>query len=89
MNKQESAPKTGDIGMRRKVYEIVLYDVPEIATTLNISKLTVLNYIKRGKLKAQKIGRRWWISQSNLEDFLNAKQENLKRLENQKRADKE
>lgn len=61
--------------MRRRVYGFVLYDVPEIAKTLNISKLTVLSYIKRGKLKAQKIGRRWWASDENLKNFVNAKQE--------------
>lgn len=41
--------------------------VSEAALLLGISKVQVINRIKRGKLKAKKVGRQWMISRSSLE----------------------
>ena len=41
--------------------------VKEAATFLNVSELTIRNYIKRGFIKAERIGARILISRVNLE----------------------
>lgn len=44
--------------------------VREAAGILNVSELTVRNYIKRGLIKAERIGNRIFINRSKLEDSL-------------------
>lgn len=44
--------------------------VKEVATHLNVSELTVRNYIAKGFIKAEKIGRRVIINAEALEDSL-------------------
>lgn len=46
------------------------YTVIEAANMLNCTPQTVRTYIKRGKLKAQRIGRPVFISEINLKEFL-------------------
>ncbi|NEW80120.1 MAG: helix-turn-helix domain-containing protein [Gelidibacter sp.] len=46
------------------------YDVSEVSKILNVSNLTVYNYIKKGTLPAIKIGRKFQISRLSLEDAL-------------------
>jgi len=41
--------------------------VSEAAKLLGISNAQVINRIKRGKLKAKKLGRQWMISRASLE----------------------
>lgn len=50
---------------------VVLYNLAEVAAILKISERTAYQYIKDGKLKAQKIGTHWKISEGNLKAFLN------------------
>ena len=47
-----------------------LYRPEEIADMLKITRRTVYSYIRAGKLHAVKIGQYWYISQQNLEAFL-------------------
>ena len=43
------------------------YSLKDIQEKLQISKVTALRLVNSDKLKAQKIGRQWWI---NEEDFI-------------------
>ena len=45
--------------------------VKEAAARLNVTELTVRNYIKRGLVKASKVGRRIVINLESLENSLN------------------
>lgn len=47
------------------------YTIKETALELKVSTLTVRNYIEKGILKANKIGRRVLISSESLEQSLN------------------
>lgn len=49
----------------------VNYTVKEVAETLNVTELTVRNYIIKGFIKADKIGRRVLISREELDKALN------------------
>ena len=39
-----------------------VYNLDEVANILKINKATVRAYIKKGKLKARKVGGRWMIT---------------------------
>lgn len=43
-----------------------IYTVDESTKILNVSYQTVRTYIKTGLLKAQKIGRRWYIPEDSI-----------------------
>lgn len=51
--------------------EIKLYSLKDLVELLKVTERTLHNYIKSGKLKGQKIGGRWQISEANLQKFLN------------------
>lgn len=48
-----------------------MYTLRDLAKILNLTERTMHNYIKSGKLKGQKIGGKWQISETNLTKFLN------------------
>jgi len=51
--------------------EIKMYSLKDLAQLLKVTERTLHNYIKSGKLKGQKIGGKWQISESNLRKFVN------------------
>ena len=51
--------------------EIELLKVEDIANTLDVSLETIRRYMRTGKLKAQKIGRRYYVSKDSFKDFVN------------------
>ena len=46
------------------------YSPEDIAAMLRVTRRTVYNYMKTGKLHAVKIGKYWHISQESLDAFL-------------------
>jgi excisionase family DNA binding protein len=42
----------------------------QVAERLQISRWTVMDYLRSGKLKGHKVGRLWRIKEQDLEDFL-------------------
>ncbi len=46
------------------------YDVQEAAELLKLTPQSVRAYIRSGKIKAQKVGTRYHIAESNLQAFL-------------------
>lgn len=53
-----------------KIDDIKAYDVQEVAEMLHISAQTVRAYIKQGKLKAQKTGNKYVITEETLKAFI-------------------
>ena len=51
--------------------EIELLRVDDLVKTLGIHRETVRRYIRAGKLKARKIGRRYYVSKDSLKEFVN------------------
>ncbi len=47
------------------------YLVEELANALRVSNMTIYRYIKRGKIKAHKIGKEFRIGKKEFQDFLN------------------
>ena len=54
--------------------EIELLKVEDIGKTLDVSLETIRRYIRTGKLKAQKIGQRYYVSKDNFKAFANGGQ---------------
>jgi excisionase family DNA binding protein len=52
---------------------IYQYSLKDIQEKLQISKVTALKLVQSGKIKAQKIGRRWWVNEEDLVAFLEGK----------------
>jgi len=50
--------------------EIQLYTVDEIAKILQAHTVTIRRYIREGKIKAQKIGKRYYVTKENLKAFV-------------------
>ena len=51
--------------------ELKLYTLKDVAELLKVTQRTLLTYLKEGKLKGQKIGGKWIISEENLHKFIN------------------
>jgi|AntAceMinimDraft_16_1070373.scaffolds.fasta_scaffold183665_2 excisionase family DNA binding protein len=46
------------------------YTMGEVAEILKITKPTIKNYIKKGKIKGEKIFGKWCVSENNLRKYL-------------------
>jgi len=62
--------KGGLKGMVIKIGKNKFYNVETLAKMLFIPKETVRLYIRRGRIRALKIGKRYLISEENLQKFL-------------------
>jgi len=49
------------------------YSLADIQEKLQISRVTALKLLQSGKIRAQKIGRKWWVNENDLVDFLERK----------------
>ena len=50
--------------------EIKVYTIEEVAELLHTTRRTLYTYLKAGKLKAVKMGRKWIITEENLKEFI-------------------
>ncbi len=48
-----------------------LYTLTEVEPILGVSHRTLLDYVRKGKIKAVKIGGKWKVSEENLKAFIN------------------
>lgn len=46
------------------------YDVQETAELINLTAKSVRDYIKAGKIRAQRVGNRYYIAEENIQSFL-------------------
>jgi len=51
--------------------DITVYTLQEVEEILSVTRRTIYNWIKSGKLHAVKIGNQWRVKQEDLETFLN------------------
>lgn len=54
-----------------QIGDITLYSVLDLAYKLNVTTVTIRNYLKQGKLEGQKVMGRWFISEEDVIKFLN------------------
>jgi excisionase family DNA binding protein len=56
--------------MATEIEGIKFYTIPETAEALKVTPQTIRSYIKKGRMKAQRIGRPILITEGNLKEFL-------------------
>ena len=52
--------------------DIKIYSLKEASKILGVTERTFHNYIKAGRVKVQKIGGKWIITEENLRKFIKA-----------------
>ncbi|MCC0655968.1 helix-turn-helix domain-containing protein [Clostridioides sp. ES-S-0123-01] len=52
------------------------YTIDQVANILEMHHKTIRKFIKDGKLKANKVGKQWRVSQEDLNSFMDVKSEN-------------
>lgn len=57
--------------MGKETLGIKMYSIKEVAQILNVTHRTLSAYLIDGRIKGQKIGNKWHISEQNLKNFLN------------------
>ncbi len=55
-----------------KLDNLVLYSILELSQKLGITGATLRAYVKAGKLRGQKMGTKWFVSEESLREFFNA-----------------
>ena len=53
-----------------KLANTIVYDMHEAAAMLHCHENTIARYIKAGTLRAQKVGRKWYITDKTLAEML-------------------
>ena len=48
---------------------LVLYNLQELSKKLDVHIVTLKSYIKKGRIKAQKVGGKWYVSEDSLREF--------------------
>ena len=56
--------------MATEIEGITFYTIPETASALKVTPQTVRTWIKKGRIKSQRIGRPILITENNLREFL-------------------
>lgn len=57
--------------MPKQIGAIKLYEVEDLVKALAMSRETVRSYLKAGRLRGQKFGKRWFVSEESLHEFFN------------------
>jgi len=52
--------------MPTKIKDKILYSVPELSEMLNVTTVTIRNYLRQEKLKGQKVSGKWFISDGDV-----------------------
>jgi len=55
--------------MAIKLGDLTFFDVMELSKKFSINPVTVRSYMRSGKLKGRKIGRKWYLSEEALRDY--------------------
>jgi len=55
--------------MPKKVGDITLFTILELSKKLGITTATLRTYIKQGRIKGQKFGGKWYVSENSLKLF--------------------
>ena len=52
-----------------KIGSLVVHDLEEISEKFGVHSNTLRTYIKGGKLRGQKMGTKWYVSEESLREF--------------------
>jgi len=52
-----------------KLGDLHLFDVQELSKKFGVNPVTVRGYMRSGRLKGRKIGRKWYLTEEALRDY--------------------
>jgi predicted site-specific integrase-resolvase len=52
--------------------DIKLYNLKELTDKLDVTIVTLRNYINEGKLKGRKMGGKWFVTEDSLKEYFNS-----------------
>lgn len=58
--------------------DIDVYTLEELTTLLQVTRRSLYNWIKDGKLKAFRVGRQWRVTKQSLKEFMEASKNDYK-----------
>jgi excisionase family DNA binding protein len=66
--------------MVKKIGTITLYSVTDLHEALGVNERTIRDWFNKGRLKGQKVGKEWVITEDNLKAFFDGEKggENLR-----------
>lgn len=64
--------------MTIEIGDIKLYSVLELSKKMNVTPITLRTYIREGRIKGQKIGGKWYVSEESLREFFMGYREEAK-----------
>lgn len=50
-------------------FTLELYNIKQVAALFDVSERTIMNYLKDGRIKGQKIGGKWRFTREQIERF--------------------
>lgn len=56
--------------------DLKIYTLEEVAEMLQVTRRTLYNYLKDGRLKGNKVVGKWIITEEQLKDFIEGKTDN-------------
>ena len=59
--------------MVKQIGDIKLYSVKDLHEALGVNERTIRDWFRKGRLKGQKLGTEWNITEENLKRFLSGK----------------
>ena len=66
--------------MPKHIGNLVLYDLEELSHELDITVFSLREYIKKGRLRAQKMGKKYFVTQDSINEYFNSSEEGVKEL---------
>lgn len=55
--------------MPKKLGNLTLYSVDDLHEMLGVSKLTLRNYIRNGKIRGRKLGVSWYVTEDSIREY--------------------
>jgi len=55
--------------MPKKIGQLTLFSIDDLHKSLDVSKVTLRQYLRSGKLKGRKLGVSWFVTEGALRDF--------------------
>lgn len=58
--------------MPKKIGNLTLYSVDDLHEQLGLSKMTIRAYLREGKIRARKLGVKWYVTEEALREYFDA-----------------
>ena len=68
--------------MPKQIGNLTLYSVDDLHQQLGLSKMTIRTYLREGKIRARKLGVKWYVTEEALREYFDGSSENSQSQKN-------